>query len=112
MRFPTRGTLRGDGNDVDRSNNLQHHASLNFEDALRRVRDCVHAAGRAPHHRVTAETLGPGRWLELTARAGGTIIARAGWSLDHFGEDTLETIAEWLELQAAMAERRHLRVIG
>jgi len=107
---------------------------LSFEDALRRVRNCAGAAaaaallaaapfddidgairkaitGRTPHHYVTAEILGP-RWLELTVRVDGRMIARSGWSLDHFSEDTLENISDWLELQAMAAERRHLQVMG
>lgn len=92
--------------------NIARNPSLIFEDALRRIKECPYPCCGGPHHFVTAEVLAPGRWLELTVRVDGRMIARSGWSLDHFSDDTLENIADWLELQASAAERRHLRVLG
>jgi hypothetical protein len=84
-----------------------------FEVTLRRIRERIETVGKAPHMYVTAEVLAGGQWLELVARCcDGDMIARTGWSLEYFSEDTLEDISEWLEAQAARATGRHLRVMG
>jgi hypothetical protein len=62
---------------------------------------------------VTAELLPGSALLEMVARrVDGGLISRTIWSIEDFGEDTLENIAEWLEVMAARANGRHLHVMG